>query len=144
MAAVVASARGEPDAALRYIAELEELTRGATAWRSFCLAWPARIARTSGAPELVEALLDGVVPAPGWNTGAIQSASAALAEARGHEREAAALYRDAADSWDAWGSVVERAYALLGHARCGDADAGREADEIFGRLGAVPVLARAA
>ena len=143
MAAVVASARGESVPALRYVAELEELTRD-MGWRSYCLAWPVRIARAACVPELVEALLDGVVPAPGWNTCAIQSASAALTEARGHEREAAVLYRDAAERWGAWGSVVERAYALLGQMRCGDAHVGREAEEIFGRLGARPVLARAA
>jgi tetratricopeptide (TPR) repeat protein len=144
MAAVVASARGDAGAALRCLAELEASTREATAWRSFCLPWAERIARTSGAPHLVETLLDGVVAAPGWNSCAIQSASAALVEARGHAREAAALYRDAADRWRVWGSVVERAYALLGSSRCGDAEAGAEAATIFARLGARPVLARAA
>ena len=40
--------------------------------------------------------------------------------------------------------LLERGYALLGLGRCGDAEAAREADAIFARLGARPVLAEAA
>ena len=68
---------------------------------------------------------------------------AILAEARGRTEIAAALYAEAAADCDAWGSVVARAYALLGLGRCDDEQARREAEAIFGRLGAVPFVALA-
>ena len=52
--------------------------------------------------------------------------------------------REAAERWDEYGSIVERAYALLGLGRCGDAKALREGEAIFERLGASPVVAQAA
>jgi hypothetical protein len=67
-----------------------------------------------------------------------------IAEARGDTAEAADGYRRAAVLWADYGSALESAYALVGLGRCGDADAAREADETFARLGARPVLARAA
>ncbi len=51
---------------------------------------------------------------------------------------------DAAARWAEYGSVVEQAYALLGLGRCGDVNALREGQAIFERLGAAPVLAKAA
>ena len=59
-------------------------------------------------------------------------------------QEAGELYRRAAERWADFGSVVEQAYALLGLGRCGDAQALREGEAIFARLGASPVLAEAA
>ena len=41
----------------------------------------------------------------------------------GSSEEAAELYREAAERWRRFGSVVEQAYALLGLGRCGDAKA---------------------
>jgi len=73
----------------------------------------------------------------------ITTGRAILADARGQTEEAAALYREAA-AWGEWGSVPERAYALLGLGRCGDQDAAREAAAIFARLGAAPVVAQVA
>jgi hypothetical protein len=67
-----------------------------------------------------------------------------LAEGRGHLEEAARYYGEAAARWDVYGSIFERAYALLGLGRCGDARAARQADEIFAGLDARPALARAA
>jgi hypothetical protein len=67
-----------------------------------------------------------------------------LAEARRERDEASILFRDAAERWDEYGSVVERAYALLGIGRCGDAKALREGEAIFASLGASPVVAQAA
>jgi hypothetical protein len=67
-----------------------------------------------------------------------------VAEARGDEDDAASLYREAAERWDAYGSVVERGYALLGLGRCGDAKALVEGQAVFAALGASPVVARAA
>jgi len=67
-----------------------------------------------------------------------------LAEAEGRTDEAVGLYREAVERWDEYGSVVERAYALLGLGRCGDAKALRDGEAIFASLGASPVVARAA
>jgi hypothetical protein len=65
-------------------------------------------------------------------------------EARGSIDGAAHLYREAAARWQEYGSIVEQAYALLGLGRCGDDEAAHEGEAIFARLGARPVLARAA
>jgi class 3 adenylate cyclase/tetratricopeptide (TPR) repeat protein len=144
MAALVASARGDDTTALKYVGELEELTRETSGWRSYCLVWPARIATAASELQLAEAFLEGTDDASAWNTCARLSALAMLAEARGIAVDASALFRDAAEHWDEYGSVVEQAYALLGLGRCGDPAAIGEGHEIFAGLGASPVLARAA
>ena len=144
VAALVASAGGSVGAALEHVLELEGMTRGQGAWRSHCLVWPARIAATAGQLHLVEEFLEGPERPTAWDSCARLTAHATLAEARGRADEAAALYRQAVERWDAYGSVVEQAYALLGLGRCGDAAALREGEAIFARLGASPVVAQAA
>jgi hypothetical protein len=67
-----------------------------------------------------------------------------LAENAGRSDEAAGLYENAAERWDAYGSVVERGYALLGLGRCGDMSAQIEGRSIFTSLGASPLVAQAA
>ncbi len=144
VAALTASAAGDSQAAVARLEELEVITRGQPAWRSFCRVEPLRIAFSLGRTDLGERF-DGESRAiSGWDACADPTARALLAEARGDLDEAAVGYRGAAARWAEYGSVVEQAYALLGLARCGDADAAREADAIFARLGARPVLARAA
>jgi hypothetical protein len=144
MAALVASARGDDRTALEHVAELEELTRETSGWRSYCLVWPARIATAAGELQLAEAFLEGTEDASAWNTCARLTALAMLAEARGNAVEASVLFREAAERWGEYGSTVERAYALLGLGRCGDAKALREGEAIFSKLGASPVVAQAA
>ena len=143
-AALVASAQGSPQQALDNVVEIEELTRSSTSWRTYCLAWPSRIAAAAGELHLIDAFLDGSDDPSMWNACARPTAHAVLAEARGAPAEAAALYRKAADSWGVYGDVVERGYALLGLGRCGDAAAMRDAHGIFAELGASPVDAIAA
>jgi class 3 adenylate cyclase/tetratricopeptide (TPR) repeat protein len=143
VAALVAWAQGDGRRALAHVVELEELTRG-SGWRTSCLVWPVRIAAAAGELHLAEAFLDAVDERPRWNVCAHLTARAMLAEARGETDETSVLYRQAVDEWDEYGSVVERAYALLGLGRCGDAGAMREGGAIFAGLGASPVLARAA
>jgi class 3 adenylate cyclase/tetratricopeptide (TPR) repeat protein len=143
-AALVSWAGGDQAMALAAVAELEETTRAMPMWRSHCLAWPARIAVALGKIELAQAFLDGAEQPAAWDRSVRPAMRAALAEARGNLGEAAALYREAAERFAAWESVVERGYALLGCGRCGDAMALREGQMIFERLGAAPVLARAA
>ncbi len=142
--ALVASAAGETERALAHLAELDEATHGLVTWRSFCLAEPLRIALGEGQVEFAEQFLGGSRHASAFDDAARPGAEAALAEARGSIDVAAPLFREAAARWDEYGSVVEQAYALLGLGRCGDEDAAREAEAIFARLGARPVLARAA
>jgi tetratricopeptide (TPR) repeat protein len=144
IAALVASARGDDRRALDYVAELEALTRETSGWRSYCLVWPARIATAAGELQLAEAFLEGTEDASAWNTCARLTALAMLAEARGDAVEASVQFREAAEHWDEYGSVVEQGYALLGLGRCGDAKALREGEAIFAGLGASPVVAQAA
>jgi len=144
-AALVASARGDGRKALEYVSELEHVTgAGSLTFRSGCLTWPVRIATAAAELALAEAFLEGSEHRSAWDAGARPTALANLAEARGRVDEAAALFAQAAERWDDYGSVVERAYALLGLGRCGDAKALREGQAIFSGLGASAVLARAA
>ncbi|HZN22079.1 MAG TPA: AAA family ATPase [Gaiellaceae bacterium] len=144
VAALVAGAVGDRDRALAHVRQLEEQTRGSHGFRSYGRLAPSRIALAAGELALAEAFLEGVENDAAWNRCSALSASAQLLEARGELEEAKARYGDAAEGWDAFGSVVEGAYALIGAGRCGNASAGRQGDAIFARLGASPVLAEAA
>jgi hypothetical protein len=144
MAALVASAAGDVAGADGHVIELERMTRDLPAWRSFCRVEPVRVALGLGRLDLAEAFVDDAQLASGWDVCAQSTAGAMLAEARGELTAAADSYRQAAASWHEYGSLVEQAYALLGRARCGDADAACQAEEIFCSLGARLVLARAA
>jgi class 3 adenylate cyclase/tetratricopeptide (TPR) repeat protein len=144
IAALVAAVQGDQRAALELVEELELATRSGFGWRGYGLLWPSRIAVAAGRPELGEAFLDGTGDSSGWDACVRLAGGALFAEARGAIDDALALYREVAVRWDAFGSVVEQAYALIGAGRCGDAQAGQEAEAIFARLGASPVLARAA
>jgi class 3 adenylate cyclase/tetratricopeptide (TPR) repeat protein len=143
-AALVAAALGDNTRAREQVAELEELTRTMPTFRDYCLVWPCRIAVAAGDPVLAAAFLDAPEHASAWNACARLTGRAMVAEAEGREAEAATLYRDVAERWDAYGSVVERGYALLGLGRCGDARALVEAQTVFSALGASPVVAQAA
>jgi len=145
MAAALVAWRGANHRdALELVREIEEKTRKEVGWRSASLTWPARIATASGWFELLDLFLEGSEQASAWDSCARPAALAGLAEARGRVEEAGELYRRAAERWAEFGSVVEQAYALLGLGRCGDAQALREGEAIFARLGASPVLAEAA
>ncbi len=143
-AALVAAALGDDARALALVRELEELTRATPTFRDFCLVWPSRIAVAAGDPTLVAAFLDADEYDAAWNGCARRTGRAVLAEAEGRADEAATLYRDVAERWEAYGSLVERGYALLGLGRCGDAKALVEGQAIFAGLGASPVVAQAA
>ena len=144
VAALVSSARGDVDAALGHVAELEEITRGSAWGRTQCLLWPSRIAASAGELQLVEAFLDGSDTPSRSSVSGRLSARAALAEARGKREEAADHFRAAAAGWADYGNVVERAYALLGLGRAGDARALVEGEAIFSSLAAAPLVSAAA
>ncbi len=143
-AALLAFTSGDLEDALGLIRELVELASWRS-WRSTCLAWPVRIAAAIGELDLAAAFLEGSEHDSAWDRAARPGAQAVLAEARGATDQAALLYAEAAERWGAYGSVVERAYTLMGLARvAGDAKAQREGEAIFSELGAAPVAARAA
>jgi len=144
IAALVTAAQGDQRAALELVEELERLTRSGFAWRGHGLLWPSRIAVAAGRTDLAEAFLDSAVEASAWDACTRLAGNALFAEARSQTDQAVALYRDAAERWDAFGSVVEQAYALLGAGRCGDANGLRDGEAIFAGLGASPVVAKAA
>ena len=144
VAALVAAAGGDQERALDRVRELEQLTPGSAAWRGYGLLSPSRIALAAGELGLAEAFLADAGDESAWNRCTKLSGSAQLSEARGELDEARARYREAAEHWDQLGSVVEQAYALIGAGHCGDGDAARAGEAIFARLGASPVLARAA
>jgi ATP/maltotriose-dependent transcriptional regulator MalT len=146
-AALVSAASGELDEAVALAQEFERtFVRAVTGFNYPVLPTILRICVAAGELTLAQGLVDvtaevAVSPLLLHST---TTGRAILADAHGKTDEAAALYRAAAAAWDEWGSVPERAYALLGLGRCGDGDAAREAAAIFERLGASPVLARAA
>ncbi len=145
VAALVASAGGEIDRAVGLVRELERFTAGKPVWRSACLGWSIRIASAAGELDVASAFLDGSKTESAWDAAARPGASAALAEVRGDADEATTLYAAAAEGWANYGSVVERAYALIGLGRVADdAKAARQGKAIFADLGASPVVARAA
>jgi tetratricopeptide (TPR) repeat protein len=146
VAALVRFANGDRDEALSLIGEFEQLTKGRPNRRVEDLAQTVHIAVASGALELGERLLAGSVEArqtlPARST--LTVARALVSEARGESEAAGDLYREAAAGWEEWGSVIGRAYALLGLGRCGgDRAATDEAMAIFDRLGAVPLTTTA-
>jgi tetratricopeptide (TPR) repeat protein len=102
-------------------------------------------------PEFAEGLLKGMQPFCPFASNVQLSARAAITEARGDLRAAVALYRDAADRWEAFGMAVEHAFARLGLGRClvrlGRADEAQAAvvtaRAIFTSLRAEPSVAEA-
>jgi class 3 adenylate cyclase/tetratricopeptide (TPR) repeat protein len=144
IAALVAATRGDEAEAVSLVRELEGLTRELPSWRGYGRLWPARIAVRAGDVELARSFLDDISSRSTRDECTRLAAQALLDEAGGAPGEAATLYLQAAARWETYGSVVEQAYALLGAARCGDVAAGVEGEAIFERLGASPVLARAA
>jgi len=145
-AAFAFAAGGELDEAVILAAEVGRPARRSTA--NEYAGWPTmlRICAAAGELSLAQGIVDGAadvadVPMARHVT---TTGRAILAEAYGRTKEAAILYAEAAAAWEEWGSVPERAYALLGLGRCGDEDAAHEAAAIFARLSAVPFTALAA
>lgn len=97
---------------------------------------------------LAQRLATGIAPLTPIHEHALASARAQLAEAAQQHADAAQLYRQAAERWKEFGSVPERAYALLGEGRCLTALSRpeaegplRQAKELFASMGYAPALA---
>jgi len=145
-AAFASAVGGDIEEAMTLAAEFGRTSRGRTANEVAGLPTMLRICVAARELSFAQSLVDGAADAA--DTALARhltiTGRGILAEAHGQTEEAASLYAEAAAAWGAWGSVPERAYALLGLGRCGDEDAARVAVEIFERLGAKPALARAA
>jgi tetratricopeptide (TPR) repeat protein len=108
-----------------------------------------RAALVVGGHDLAERLTAGFDPRNPYAEHALVAANAAVAEARGNREAASEAYAEAAERWQRFGVVAERAHALLGLGRClaglgrsADAAAAlREARRIFEMLKAAPALA---
>ncbi|CAN5167458.1 hypothetical protein BH09ACT13_BH09ACT13_11360 [soil metagenome] len=144
-AAFVTALGGELEEAVALAVEFERTAHGRRI-DVYGLPTILRVCVAAGELPLAQSLVDGAADAADTpvTRHSATTGRAILAEARGRSDEAAALYAEAAAGWSEWGSVVERAYALLGLGRCGDEDAAREASAIFERLRAVPFTALAA
>jgi tetratricopeptide (TPR) repeat protein len=147
-AARVRLVKGQLPQAHALIQELDELT---TEQAGLSLHLPAllRVLIALDALPLAERFIAPIeaTAGPPVDYHHLASAKAQIAEAGGKYQAAAGLYADAAHRWQQWGSVPERAYALLGQGRSlhtlEDPAAEQplaEARELFTNLGYKPAL----
>jgi class 3 adenylate cyclase/tetratricopeptide (TPR) repeat protein len=141
-------AAGRPELAETLLRELTQVP--GVLGTSGCSLLPelVRCALSSSGRELAAEITDGFQPHTPLQEHALVAARAVLAEAAGDSMEAARLYAEAAERWRDFGSVPERANALLGRGRCLVAlgrpaaeEPLREARELFASLGYKPALA---
>jgi class 3 adenylate cyclase len=110
-----------------------------------------RTALGIGGPDFAERLLEGMQPFCPFAENMLLSASASIMEARDDLKAAATAYADAATRWEAFGVIVEHAFARLGLGRClvrldrrSDAEAAiATARALFASLHAEPHVAEA-
>jgi class 3 adenylate cyclase/tetratricopeptide (TPR) repeat protein len=130
---------------------LDEFSNAHVAWTASYaanLATAIRAALAADAPDLAAALAGALQPRYPLEQHAVVTAQALLADQRGQQAEAAALFADAANRWKRFEVPWEQAQALLGQGRCllalGQPGEAREplrtARDIFARLGARPAL----
>ena len=142
IASLVEMARGDLAAAAAY---LDEYQSGGRSHYDDTALWTVTVGVAVGGPGRAELLVGTHEPWTACGRHARLHGLAIVAEAEGRREQAATLYADAASGWAAWGSVPLRAYALTGLGHCaGDTTALAEGNEIFARLEATPVAARAA
>jgi tetratricopeptide (TPR) repeat protein len=143
-AAIVEQLRGNGDAALGHIRELEEATReGPTEYRELQAPAVLRICLANGEVQLATEVLGDRHVFVTATQDAVLTARALLAEARHDLEGAAALFEESAAAWETYGDPFERAHALLGLSRCSvspgrsnpAAVASAEAKRLFATLG---------
>jgi class 3 adenylate cyclase/tetratricopeptide (TPR) repeat protein len=147
--ALVHAATGDGPGARGLLTRLAD-NRHATDTATYSVFLPdaVRTAVRVGDLPLAERLMNALLMALPDQQHARVSASAITAEAHGELAEAADLFADAAQRWERFGVVTERAFALLGQGRCLAAlgrpdEAGeplRTARELFAAMGAQPSL----
>jgi tetratricopeptide (TPR) repeat protein len=150
VAALVEQARGNLAAAVGFVDEIEQSTRGiADNHRAFMVDELAAVAAEAGDLDSIRRLVDSIRVAAGRTGHGLVGARAVLAEADGDAGAALTLFEEAAGRWAEYGYVFGRGTALLGAARSLRA-LGRQADarpllqqarDIFMDLDAAPALA---
>lgn len=148
-AAAARLAAGVHDRARTLLAELGELPGAReTSYYPRRLAAMVRTSIAAGDSELAQRLVAGFEPLYPSRQHALYACRAQLAEVAGDHGQATTFYAEAADRWERFGNVPERAYALLGHGRClltlGDGGAEvplKEARELFVSMGYKRALA---
>jgi class 3 adenylate cyclase/tetratricopeptide (TPR) repeat protein len=150
VAALIEQARGDLPAAVGFIDEIEQATRGISDFhRARFLDELAAVCVEAGDLDLVRRLVDSIRMTAGRAGHSLVGARAVLAEAEGNPEAALPLFEEAAKRWAEYGFVFGRALALLGSARCllalgRTTDATpvlHEARDIFAGLEAAPLLA---
>ncbi|MDH4112275.1 MAG: hypothetical protein OEV60_06260 [Actinomycetota bacterium] len=149
-AALVRGELAKDEAAAALLAELESFP-GVRDSFNYPALLPAMVRAAVRIDEraLAARLVTGLEPRYPLAEHALAAANAALAEAGGNLQFASDAYADAADRWERFGIVPERAFALLGRGRCliglsRPIDAApdlQQACAIFERLQAVSALA---
>jgi tetratricopeptide (TPR) repeat protein len=138
-----------PDRSRQLLAKLAEGSgRYPTPYFARTLPAMVRTALVINDDAVATKLIERLGPRYPLDEHALRAARAALAEAAGNHAEAATLYADAAERWQRFGNVPERAFALLGHGRClialGSVGAEvplAEARDLFTSMGYKPALA---
>ena len=140
---------GRPAGALGLLSEIDLTpnSRDSPTYPAFLCAM-VRTAIEGGDVELASRLASGLEPLFPYHEHALRAVHATLAQARHAFDEALVGHAAAAASWESFGLVPERGYALLGLGRCllevgraGAAGPLQEARAIFTRLGAAADLA---
>jgi tetratricopeptide (TPR) repeat protein len=150
--ALIESQRGRHSEALERIQEVVTQTRDKPAFRSSYMPELSRICLRAGVRDAVAELVEGTEePRIARRRHCLRAARALLTEMEGRLAEGAALHAEAAESWGAYGAVVEKGHALLAGGRC-LVGLGRlseaapnleEARGIFSGIGAQPLVAEA-
>jgi tetratricopeptide (TPR) repeat protein len=144
-------ARGDPRGAVAAIEELESRMGDRPGSRGWLLDESADVCRVTGAAGTLGRLLEGYTPHMTRDRNCVVGATAALAELGGDLEGAVEGYDEAAGRWKEFPHVLQHGLSLLGAGRCllelgRPNEAGervRSAREVFGRLGAAPLVAEA-
>jgi hypothetical protein len=140
--------RGAPERACSLLAQLERLS-GVRNSPYYARQLPRmiRTALAAGDPEIAQRVLAGFEPRYPLEEHALCAAQAQLAEHAGEYARAADLYAEAAERWNEFGNVPERAHALVGQSRClialdelGAEQPLREASTLFESMGYTPAV----
>jgi class 3 adenylate cyclase/tetratricopeptide (TPR) repeat protein len=143
--------RGDRDDAVRAVEELEARMSDRPGSRGWLMDEAAHVCREVEAGNTLRRLLDGFTPHLTRDGNSTIAATAALAELDGDLEAAVDGYDDAAERWAAFPHVLQHGLSSLGAGRCllelgRSSEAGerlRAAREVFGGLGAAPLVAEA-
>jgi class 3 adenylate cyclase/tetratricopeptide (TPR) repeat protein len=137
-AAVIAHARGDAEAAIAYVEELDAATQTKPDPIRLQYALPIlRVCIELDRLDLGERFFDRPAPAGARQEAVSAAGKAVIAEARGDVDEAGRLYVDAVRLLETYDMPFELGHALFGHWRCtGGDESRRRARDNFRRLGA--------